>query len=107
ANKTHLSPAELAPCWRREAADAGWTTPRLTRSLATVGREVPAPTPNLTIPDVVEQLTTTGSTWTRADVVQAICDLAPPVSQRSGHDWARLVEGAADRVLAACVDLDP
>lgn len=106
ANKTHLSPAELVPRWRREAADAGWTTPRLTRSL-TVGREAQAPTPNLTIVDVVEQLTTTGSTWTRADVVQAICDLAPPVSQRSGHDWARLVEGAADRVFAACVDLDP
>jgi len=107
ANKTHLSPAELAPRWRREAADAGWTTPRLTRSLATIGREAQAPTPNLTIADVVEQLTTAGSTWTRADVVQAICDLAPPVSQRSGHDWARLVEGAADRMLAACVDLDP
>ncbi|MGH9243837.1 MAG: MobF family relaxase [Acidimicrobiales bacterium] len=108
ASKTHLSPAELAPRWRREAADAGWTTPRLTRSLTTAAaREAPAPTPSLTIADVVEQLTTTGFTWTRADVVQAICDLAPPVSQRSGHDWARLVEGAADRMLAACVDLDP
>jgi conjugative relaxase-like TrwC/TraI family protein len=106
ATKTHLSPAELSPRWRREAADAGWTAHRLTRSL-TAARQAPAPTPSLTIAEVVEQLTTTGSTWTRADVVQAMCDLAPPVSQRSGHDWARLVEATADRMLAACVDLDP
>jgi DNA transposition AAA+ family ATPase len=105
ATKTHLSPAELAPRWRREAADAGWTTHRLSRSLTTAARDAPAPTPSLTIANVVEQLTTTASTWIRADVVQAICDLAPPASQRSGHDWARLVEGAADRMLAACVDL--
>jgi conjugative relaxase-like TrwC/TraI family protein len=106
ATKTHLPPAELAPRWRREAADAGWTTHRLARSLTAAAREAPA-TPSLTTAEVVEQLTTIGSTWTRADVVQAICDLAAPVPQRSGPDWARLVEAAADRMLAACVDLDP
>jgi conjugative relaxase-like TrwC/TraI family protein len=105
--KTHASPVDLAARWADEADDAGWSPDRLTRSLATAARHAPAPAPAVSTADVVEQLTTTGSTWTRADVVQAISDLAPPVSQRSGHDWARTVEAAADRVLAACVDLDP
>lgn len=104
ATKTHLSPAQLAPRWRREAADAGWTAHGLARSLTAARQE---PGRSLTVAEVVEQLTTNASTWTRADVVQAVCDLAPPVSQRSAHDWARGVEAAADRVVAACVELDP
>jgi hypothetical protein len=107
ANKTHLAPAELAHRWRREAADAaGQPIASPTPSPSRPSVRPPAPTPSLTIADVIEQLTTSGSTWTRADVVQAICDPAPPVSKRSGHDWARLVDGAADRMLAACVDLN-
>lgn len=56
---------------------------------------------------VDELLSAQGSSWTRADVLQAVCDLAPPVSQHSGHDWAHAIEQAVDRVLATCVSLDP
>jgi ATP-dependent exoDNAse (exonuclease V) alpha subunit len=50
---------------------------------------------------------TKGSSWTRADVLQAICDLAPPVSRSSGPEWATAIEQACDRVIAGCVSLDP
>jgi hypothetical protein len=32
------------------------------------------------------------SAWSRADVVQAICDLQQPASQLSGEGWAAAVE---------------
>jgi len=40
-------------------------------------------------------------------VLQAICDLTPPVSQFSGPECADAVERACDRVIAECVSLDP
>src|SRR5690606_23317815 len=58
-------------------------------------------------PNVIELCSTKGSSWTRADVLQAICDLALPVSQFSGREWAAAVERACDRVIAGCVTLDP
>ena len=39
--------------------------------------------------------------------MQAICDLAPPVSKASGREWADVVERAPDRIVATCVRLDP
>ena len=47
------------------------------------------------------------SSWTRADVLQAICDLQRPVSPLSGHGWADTLERATDQVLDQFVDLDP
>jgi hypothetical protein len=56
---------------------------------------------------VVDQLSVSGSTWARPDVLRAVCDLQPPVSSPSGQAWAATLERAADRVLDGCVDLDP
>ena len=36
------------------------------------------PAPTVTVEQVLDQLSTVGSTWTRADVMRAVCDLAPP-----------------------------
>ena len=56
---------------------------------------------------MVEAVSQQRSSWTRADVLQAICDLQRPVSQQSGHGWAATLERATDHVLAQLVDLDP
>ena len=61
----------------------------------------------VTVDEVIDQLSVSGSTWARADVLRAICDLQPPVSELSGHRWAAALEQACDQVIGACVDLDP
>lgn len=89
-----------------QARDLGWTPDRITAAIRAATRTIPS-TDTIDLADVLEQLSAIGSTWTRADVLQAICDLAPPVSQLSGRDWANAVEQAADRVIDACISLDP
>jgi DNA transposition AAA+ family ATPase len=104
--KTHTSSADLAAVWRTEAAALGWTRERVvagTRAAALT----PAVAKGVTFPDVIELCSTKGSSWTRADVLQAICDLAPPVSRLSGPEWATAIERACDRVIAGCVNVDP
>jgi conjugative relaxase-like TrwC/TraI family protein len=106
AAKTHASTADLERDWHDEAAALGWTPTRLTAALRAAARTVPAKD-IVTISDVLELLSANGSSWTRADVLRAICDLAPPVPQLSGRGWATVVEQACDRVLASCLTLDP
>lgn len=107
APKTDANPADLAARWLDEAHAAGWTPARLRQSMTTVTPLPPNRRSGLAVNDVIEHLSTNGSAWTRADVIQAICDLDPPVSHQSGHDWARTIERAADQVVATCVNLDP
>lgn len=107
ANKTHASPIDLSARWLDEATAMGWKPARLLKAMRVAAREAPVRQPTLAVADVLELLSANGSSWTRADVLQAICDLAPPVSQMSGRDWARAIEQACDRVAAACVTLDP
>jgi len=104
--KSHNPVTGLGERWRREAADLGWTADRMLASVRRAARKRTQDV-GVTIADAVEQLSATGSTWTRADVVQAICDLAPPASHLSGRDWATAIEHAADRVAEACTSLDP
>jgi conjugative relaxase-like TrwC/TraI family protein len=104
--KTHASTADLERHWHDEAGALGWTPTRLTAALRSAARTAPAKD-TVTIPDVLELLSANGSSWTRADVLQAICDLASPLSQHSGRGWATAVEQACDRVHAACLTLDP
>jgi conjugative relaxase-like TrwC/TraI family protein len=104
--KTGASTGDLATGWRQEAAALGWTADHLVTAMGAAARATPARQP-LTLTEVVEQLSAGGSTWTRADVLRAVCDLAPPVSHMAGRDWARAVEDAGDRVVERCVTLDP
>jgi conjugative relaxase-like TrwC/TraI family protein len=106
AAKTGASASDLATAWREEAAALDWTADRVVTAMQAAARATAARQP-LTLADVVEQLSARGSTWTRADVLRAVCDLAPPVSQMTGHDWARAIEAACDRVVERCVSLDP
>ncbi len=61
----------------------------------------------MSIDEVIDAVSGSRSSWTRADVVQVICDRQRPVSRFGGRDWARAVETAADRVVDRLVDLDP
>ncbi len=97
---------DLATRWRTEAADAGWTIDLLDARIDEAAADRP-PVEPLLVADVVDGVSTQRSSWTRADVLQAICDVQRPASQQSGRRWAATLERATDHVLAQLVDLDP
>jgi conjugative relaxase-like TrwC/TraI family protein len=106
AAKTGASANHLATAWREEAAALGWTADRVVTAMRAAARATPAHDP-LTLAEVVEQLSARGSTWTRGDVLRAVCDLAPAVSHMAGRDRAQAIEDACDRVVERCITLDP
>ena len=106
AHKSGNGAADLTTRWRSEAARVGWTADQLEATISRVAtRAIPPAEP--TVYSVVDALSQQRSSWSRADVVQAICDVQPPVSNVSGHRWAETLERATDRVLEGLVDLDP
>ncbi|MGH9286721.1 MAG: MobF family relaxase [Acidimicrobiales bacterium] len=107
ATKTHASSSDLARVWRDEALALRLTPDRVVAGMRAAAALTPAVASRVTVRDVIEVCSTKGSSWTRADVLQAICDLAPPVSQLSGPKWADAVERACDWAIAECVSLDP
>jgi conjugative relaxase-like TrwC/TraI family protein len=104
AHKTGNGVGDLRTRWMAEAAEAGWTPDRLVAVLNATRDE---PTPAVTIADVIDVLSVSGSTWTRADVLRALCDVHPHVSSMSGPRWVASLDRACDRVIERCVDLDP
>jgi hypothetical protein len=106
SRKSGRSADALQHRWREEAREVGWTAEGLTAGLTVpahehrVAREV-------TVEEVLDQLSTVGSTWTRADVMRAVSDLAPALADVAGWEWAATLERVTDDVLAQCVDLDP
>jgi conjugative relaxase-like TrwC/TraI family protein len=106
AAKSHTSTTDLHRQWGDEARELGWTPDRISRAMLAATRTVPSRV-TIDIAEVLEQLSANGSTWTRADVLRAICDLTPPVSQFAGRDWAHELEQAVDRVIDAFLSLDP
>jgi len=105
-HKTGHGVPDLRTRWRAEAANLGITAEQLTESITDAARDAPE-AEAVRVIDVIDHLSAKGSTWHRADVVRAICDLQRP---RPGHDgtrWAAMLEQAADQVLEDCVDLDP
>ncbi len=91
--------------WRQEAAQLGWTADRVRDAVRDAARHITRE-PQPTITDVLDRLSTTGSTWSRADVVRVVCDLAP-TQPMTPVRCAAVIERGADRLLDACVDLDP
>jgi len=106
SRKSGNGAADLTTRWQTEAADAGWTADLLDASIDAATTHT-VPSGPLIVPDVIEAVSQQHSSWTRADVLQTICDLQRPVSQQSGHGWAATLERATDHVLAQLVDLDP
>jgi conjugative relaxase-like TrwC/TraI family protein len=105
--KTHAPTTDLSARWLDEAAEPGWTPNRVVTAMRSAAREARLRQPTVAVADILEALSARGSTWTRADVLKAICDLAPPVPSLSGRKWARALEQVCDRVLAGCTSLDP
>lgn len=105
-DKSHSSTSDLTGGWSDEATALGWTPDRLLDSMQSAAKGI-RPKDSIDLGQVLEKLSANGSTWTRADVLQAVCDLAPPASQLAGHRWAQTVEDVVDRMIATCVDLDP
>ena len=105
AHKTGTGPDDLSGRWRREANEVGWTTHRVLDDVRRVARDH-TPDHTLSLVNVLDRLSAAGSTWYRADVLRAVCDLAP-VRSMNPERWAQAVERVVDRVLEACVDLDP
>ncbi|MBA3289619.1 MAG: relaxase domain-containing protein, partial [Acidimicrobiia bacterium] len=106
SRKSGHGAADLATRWQREAAEVGWTVDRFDNAIQNAAR-TPAPATVMTVNGVVETVSAQRSSWGRADVIQAICDVQRPVVELSGCRWADAVERSADRVIAHLVDLDP
>jgi hypothetical protein len=98
--------SDLRTRWLAEAAEVGWTARRLVAEANGAGRR-PVEPPPLTIEAVVDGLSVAGSTWTRADVLRAICDQQATVSTIDGPRWAAWLERTCDRVIEECVDRGP
>ena len=105
-HKTGRPVADLQARWRDEARELGWTAERLTAGLTAPAQEAYEPPP-LTVEQVLDQLSSIGSAWTRADVLRAVCDLAPPAAGTSGREWAAMLERVTGNVLDRCENLDP
>jgi AAA domain len=98
--------ADLQTRWLNEAFDAGITPEDLVASVTAAGRTRIQVEP-VTVGDVIEALSATGSAWNRAEVIRTICDLQRPLLGRDGRQWADALEQATDQVIEQCVDLDP
>lgn len=106
ANKTGAPVADLEMRWLVEAAALGWTPQKLTQELTNQGRELPAPEP-VTIAQVLDRLSAAQSTWTRADVLRAVCDLTEVHPGIDGRAWVRSIDRAVSAVIDSQQDLDP
>jgi hypothetical protein len=104
SRKSGHGAADLTARWTAEAAAGGWTDDLLDASIDETAAHA-APAEVVTVPDIIDALSQQRSSWTRADVLQTICDVQRPVSQLSGHGWATTLERAADRVVGRLVDL--
>ena len=91
--------ADLTTRWQTEAADAGWTADLLDASVEDAATHI-AQADRLRVAEVIDAMADQRSSWSRADVLQTVCDLQRPVSQLSGYGWAGALERAADRVVA-------
>jgi conjugative relaxase-like TrwC/TraI family protein len=99
---------ELVARWRVEAEAVGWTGEQLTAAIDAAGREhASGPVSRGRVAEVLGDVAARRSTWCRADVLRAICDVQRPVSQMSAQRWLAVLERAADQVVEQCVDLDP
>jgi conjugative relaxase-like TrwC/TraI family protein len=106
SRKSGHGAADLTTRWHAEAAAAGWNADLLEASIEEAAAHA-TPPEVIIVSDVIDAVSQQRSSWTRADVLQAICDLQRPVSEMSGLGWAAALERATDHVLAQLVDLDP
>jgi conjugative relaxase-like TrwC/TraI family protein len=105
-HKSGNAVADLQTRWLNETFDAGITPEDLVASVTAAG-QARTPAEQVTIGEVIEALSATGSAWHRADVMRTICDLQRPLPEINGQQWAAALEQATGRVIEHCVNLDP
>lgn len=104
--KTGNGVPDLATRWHDEAADVGWDARSVwsaVRNAAARDHALPQVT---TLTDLLDELSASGSAWSRADIVRAVTDAAP-LRAMSATRWASEVERVTDRVIDTLIDLDP
>ncbi len=107
-HKTGNGVTDLQTRWTAEAEALGWTAADLTDTIIDTGRELNAgPTTRVTTAQVVEALSVGGSTWNRADVIRALCDVQRPLLGTPASRWAQTLERVCDAVVDSCMELDP
>jgi conjugative relaxase-like TrwC/TraI family protein len=98
---------ELLTRWHREASNTGWDPPSLLDAVSAAAR-VAGPEPDrIGVDEIVAALSTSGSTWNRAQIVSAVCDAARPQAAIDGERWAHVIERVTDSIIERCVELDP
>jgi conjugative relaxase-like TrwC/TraI family protein len=99
---------ELGSRWRVEAEAVGWTGVQLTDAIEAAGREhASRPVTGVTVGEILDDVSTSRSSWCRADVLRAICDRQRALPQMPAPRWLGVLERATDRVVEHCVNLDP
>ena len=106
SRKSGHGAADLATRWQTEADNVGWSADLLDANIDNAATQA-TPPDVLIVAEVIDAVSQQRSSWTRADVLQAICDAQRPVSQQLGHGWAAVLERATDQILDQLVDLDP
>ena len=106
AHKTGNGVADLKTRWLTEAAAVGVTPETLTASIAEASR-TPEPPQQVTVGEIIEELSGSKSAWHRLDILRTVCDRARPQPGIGGARWAGALDRAVDKVLEQCIDLDP
>ncbi|MDQ6696078.1 MAG: AAA family ATPase [Actinomycetota bacterium] len=107
AKKTGHDITDLRAQWIGEAAEIGWTPEKLINEITAIGRQQSTTRNGMTIEEVIDRLSASGSTWTPADVLGAICDLATVEPSMPGDRWGAALDRASQQVAGACEDIDP
>ena len=106
-HKTGNGVNDLMTRWDAEAAAVGWNARTLIDTLNTERVDRTDPPPAVSVDELIDRLSTSGSTWNRAQIVAALCDIARPNPAVTGEQWAEHIEQWADAVIARCIELDP
>lgn len=107
SHKSGNGVAELVTRWHTEAEAIGWDGLALIDAVEQAGRQQPVEPQPVNVDEIVEALSTGGSTWNRANIVSALCDVARPDRRADGERWAEVIERAVDHIIERSVELDP
>jgi conjugative relaxase-like TrwC/TraI family protein len=107
AHKSGNGVADLVTRWDDEAASVGWDAHALVDVLNAESVDHTEPPPTISVEQLVDALSASGSTWNRAQIIAALTDIARPDPTVTGTQWAERIEHWADAVIAHCTELDP
>jgi len=107
AHKSGKGVADLVARWDAEATSVGWTARDLVAALADQRIDRTERPAAIEMDHLIDTLSASGSTWSRAQIIAACCDLARPDPTLTGTQWAERIEQWADAVIAHCIELDP